>query len=245
MPITYTPGAGTSQAQAAGWPAPVEPEALAPIDDPVISDVLVTNLRDVALSITWRTDQPSTGWVEYAPCQDCQSYRADDDLGEGTVSQVHHVTLTGLTPETTYYFRVHSGLTTVDDNDGALYQVTTKETGMPPMPYLAYGQVETVDGAPEAGVPAVGALVRMWLVDGDGKPSDPLSTLVDGYGYWSLNLPAAECESLELKLQAVGRRGSEAEQTQSACEVRPAAKLALAESGVAPIYLPILLRHSQ
>ena len=33
---------------------------------------------------------------------------AHDDLGEGTVSQVHHVTLTGLTPETTYYFRVHS-----------------------------------------------------------------------------------------------------------------------------------------
>ncbi len=248
-PITYTPGAGTSQAQAAGWPAPVEPEALAPIDDPVLSDVLVTNLRDVALSITWRTDQPSTGWVEYAPCQDCQSYRADDDLGEGTVSQVHHVTLTGLAPETTYSFRVHSGYS-VDDNDGALYQVTTKETGMPPIPYLAYGQVETVDGTPEAGVPAVGALVRMWLVDGDGKPSDPLSTLVDGYGYWSLNLrsgtdlPTQNCDKVALRLEVVGPMGSEAGWVQNACDVLPASRIMLLGESTIRLYLPTILRPS-
>jgi hypothetical protein len=45
------------------------------------------------------------------------------------------VTPTGLTPETIYYFRVHSA-DMVDDNRPELYRVT-KTTEMPPVPYLA------------------------------------------------------------------------------------------------------------
>ena len=107
--ITYTPGGSGLAARAAGWPDPAEPEVLAPAPDPVISDVQVTNHHDVALSITWRTEQPSTGWVEHGDSP-ALGPTADDDLGEGTVSQVHQVTLTGLTPETSYYFRVHSAM---------------------------------------------------------------------------------------------------------------------------------------
>ncbi len=109
---------------------------------------------------------------------------------------------------------------------------------MPPIPYLAYGQVETSDGQP-----AVGTLVRVWLLEaqhalsgaeGDKSP-EPLSTLVDGHGYWSLNLssdmdlPAAKCEDLQLKLGAFGRRGSEAELIQPSCKVQPVAVLVLQE----------------
>jgi phosphodiesterase/alkaline phosphatase D-like protein len=72
--------------------------------------------------------------------------------------RAHHVTLRNLAPETTYYFRVHSG-DAVDDNGGQLYQFTTGATELPLVPYLAYGQVETGDGGP-----AVGALVRAWLL---------------------------------------------------------------------------------
>jgi hypothetical protein len=215
--------------------APVELEALKPVVDPTISDVLVTNRRDVALTITWRTDQPSTGWVEYGE-KTALGQTAYDDLGEGTVSQVHHVTLTGLTPETTYYFRVHSG-ESVDDNGGALYQVSTKETGIPPVPYRAYGQVETSDGQP-----AVGALVRARLVDGEEKTSEPLSALVDGYGYWALNLPVEACQGLEVRLQATGRQGGEASLTQPACEVKPAPAVRLMEEESLEIYLPVVTR---
>ncbi len=102
-------------------PIPVEPATLASVADPLISDVLITNRRDVAFTVTWRTDRASTGWVEYAKdltgSENLSGLAAHDDLGQGTVSQVHHVTLTGLTPETTYYFRVHSG-ETVDDSEG-------------------------------------------------------------------------------------------------------------------------------
>jgi hypothetical protein len=162
--------------------------------------------------------------------------RAHDDLDEGVVSQVHQVTLTRLEPETTYHFRIHSG-ETVDDNRGALYEVTTKKTGMPQIPFLAYGQVETSDGAL-----AVGALVRARLVDTEGTPSEPLSALVDGYGYWSLSLPLPSCEGVQLKLQAIGQRGSETEVTQSACKVRPVPTVVLAEESPERAYLPLIVR---
>lgn len=242
-PVTYTPGGISLQQQAVVWPDPVGPEAMAPVSAPAISDVLVTNHRDVALTITWRTDQPSTGWAEYGQ-QTALGQSAHDDLGEGAVSMVHHVTLTRLTPETTYYFRVHSG-ETMDDNSGTLYTATTKESHLPPVPYLAYGQVETTDGQP-----ATGALVRVWLLNAGhalsgvegGEQSEPLSTLVDGYGYWSMSLPMDKCEDLEVKLEAIGPRGSQAELTQPACEVKPVPNLVLSEADMIPLYLPLISR---
>ncbi len=218
-----------------------------PCSDPVISDVLVTNRRDVVFSLTWRTDRPSTGWLEYAKdltgFQNLSGLGAHDDLGEGTASRVHQVTLTGLAPETTYYFRVHSG-EAVDDNDGALYQVTTRATELPPAPFLAYGQVETSEGAP-----AVATLVRAWLVDNAGDASEPFLTLVDGYGYWSLNLPIEACEGLQLKLEAIGQRGSDVQLIQPACEVQPAVTIKLpaespTEETPMETYLPMILRGS-
>ncbi len=99
---------------------------------------------------------------------------------------------------------------------------------MPPVPNLAYGQVLIPDGKP-----AVGALVRAWLVDEGGNESEPLSAVVDGYGYWSLNLPVQDCEGVQLKLEAIGQRGAAAEQVLPACEVRPAVTIKLpAESPV-------------
>ena len=245
--ITYTPGAGAQQQAPSAQPAPVELEALEPVSDPVISDVLVTNRRDVAFSLTWRTDRPSTGWLEYAKdltgFQNLSGLVAHDGLGEGTASRVHQVTLTGLAPETTYYLRVHSG-DSIDDNNGALYQVTTKATELPPVPFLAYGQVQTAVGAP-----AVGALVQAWLVDAENGEAEPLSTLVDGYGYWSLNLPIEACEGLQLKLEAIGQRGSDVQLIQPACEVQPAVTIKLpaespTEETTMETYLPMILRGS-
>jgi hypothetical protein len=219
--------------------------AAQPQADPVISDVLVTNHRDAAVSVTWRTDRSSTGWIEYAAATEDWSSLQDwtspgDDCGEGAVSSVHHVTLTNLIPETNYLFRVHSG-ETVDDSGGELHQVTTKATELPSAPFLAYGQVETASDGTSAGAPAVGALVRAWLVDGEGGRSQPLSAVVDGWGYWSLSLPLGDCTQMQLELQVFGVRGSEAELTGPACEVRPVPALVLSEEGVG-LYLPLIMR---
>jgi hypothetical protein len=219
--------------------------AAQPQADPVISDVLVTDHRDVAVSVTWRTDRSSTGWIEYAAATEDWSNLQDwtslgDDDGEGAVSSVHHVTLTGLTPETNYLFRVHSG-EIVDDSDGDLHQVTTNATGMPPVPSLAYGQVETTSDGTSSSAPAVGALVRARLVDGEGGRSQPLSALVDGWGYWSFSLPVGDCTQMQLELQVFGTRGSEAELAGPACELRPVPALVPSEEGVG-LCLPLIMR---
>jgi hypothetical protein len=233
--ITSVPDASDGQQAAKPWPTPVEPKPMQPVSDPAISDILVTNHRDVAFSVTWRTDRPSTGWVEYGDTPDLGQV-AYDEQGEGTVSWVHHVTLTSLTPEETYTFRVHSG-NNLDYSGGALYQVTTLATTLPPVPYLAYGVVETASGEP-----AVGALVRVWLLDDEGAKSQPLSTLVDGYGYWTLNLPLAACGEVTLQLQAIGPKGSVAELAHPACDVQPAPALALQEESSIDVYLPLVMR---
>ena len=89
---------------------------------------------------------------------------------------------------------------------------------------------------------ASGRLVRTWLVDAEGMPSKPLSTMVDGYGYWSPNVPLKSCAGLTLRLQAIGRRDTEAALTQPACEVKPVPTVVLAEEGPEEVYLPLALQ---
>ncbi len=240
--FTYVPGRTSSLELLRSRAKPKQPPIMHSGTCTTIEDLLVTNRRDVALSVTWRTDQPSTGWVEYAKdltgFQNLSGLVVHDDQGEGIASSVHQVTLTGLTPETTYYFRVHSG-ERVDDNGGALYEVVTKKTALPPVPFLAYGRVETA-----AGSPAVGTLVRAWLVDDAGKESEAISALVDGYGHWSLNLPVQDCQGLQLKLEAISQRGSDAVLAQPACDVHPVPTVLLSEKDRGGVYLPGVFHNS-
>ena len=47
---------------------------------------------------------------------------------------------------------------------------------------------------------------------------------------------------VQLKLEAIGRQGSEAESTQAACEVKPAPAVGLPEEGTISVYLPLITR---
>jgi hypothetical protein len=75
-----------------------------------------------------------------------------------------------------------------------------------------------------------------------GEPSEPLSRLVDGYGYWSLTLPLQGCGGMQVKLQVMGPRGRKAERTHPACEVKPVPTVALAEEGSKRLFLPLIRR---
>ena len=66
VPSIYVPPAAR-QAEPDAWPEPAVMVVLEPVEDPVITDVLITNRRDVALTVVWRTDRPSDGWVEFGP----------------------------------------------------------------------------------------------------------------------------------------------------------------------------------
>jgi len=74
---------------------------------PVISDVVATPAADGTATITWTTDEASSSRVDYGTV----SSELTLNMSAGAMVTTHTVTLAGLAPTTTYYFRV----TSVDD----------------------------------------------------------------------------------------------------------------------------------
>jgi hypothetical protein len=204
----------------------VDMESLLPATDVKIDNVLVTNHRDTALTISWRTDMPSDGWVAYGATPDL-GQAAYDERGAGTVAVLHQVTLAGLAPETTYYLRVHSGDASAGQGDQSI-RAETRAFLPPGMPLTAFGQVTS------KGAPAAGALVSAQLIDLNGKPTELLSTLVEASGYWALSLPLDDCAGVTLELQALGADGSFASLTVPACQAQPAPVLQLNSAAAEP-----------
>ncbi|MBC8422466.1 MAG: right-handed parallel beta-helix repeat-containing protein, partial [Chloroflexi bacterium] len=162
---------------------------------PTISDVRTTNVRDTSLTVSWITDIPSDGRVNYGTDPSNMNQTAYDDRGPDTFDDTHYVTLEELLPNTTYYFDVVSGPTT-EDNGGAHYTVTTGPTLGLPSSDTIFGQVFKEDEV----TPAEGAIVYITLFDDDGSDSPdeaaPLSALVDDTGYWYANLGNARTSDL-------------------------------------------------
>lgn len=71
---------------------------------PVISSVTATNITSTSAIITWTTDEPANSRVQYGLTT---SYGSQSTLNTTLVTS-HSVLLTGLTPNTTYHFRVRS-----------------------------------------------------------------------------------------------------------------------------------------
>jgi phosphodiesterase/alkaline phosphatase D-like protein len=70
---------------------------------PVISNVTAVNITATSATITWTTDEPATSLVEYGKKPSYGSTAS----ALGLVTD-HSVNLTGLTAQTTYYYRVNS-----------------------------------------------------------------------------------------------------------------------------------------
>jgi peroxiredoxin len=78
-----------------------------PVDNPVypeISGITVNDISESAATIKWTTDIPSTGRLEY------WTFSSDNCTGidDTELTLEHSLTLTGLAPETTYYFTITS-----------------------------------------------------------------------------------------------------------------------------------------
>jgi hypothetical protein len=76
----------------------------APTGPPTISSVLVSNITNTSATITWTTSQPATSQVNYGTTT---AYGSQSALNS-TLGTSQSVTLTGLTPGTTYDFDVVS-----------------------------------------------------------------------------------------------------------------------------------------
>ncbi len=88
---------------AAIWPSIATNEITVWTNAPVIANVSAVNINSTSATITWTTDQSSDSVVEYG---------LDTSYGtsvtNSTPAYIHTVNLTGLTPYTTYYYRVKS-----------------------------------------------------------------------------------------------------------------------------------------
>ena len=80
----------------------------------IVSGPYLQNLTDTSCDILWRTDLPSTAWVELAPDDGSHFYQQErpatyaTDLGRAVVGTMHKVTLKGLKPGTSYRYRIYS-----------------------------------------------------------------------------------------------------------------------------------------
>jgi chitodextrinase len=151
--------------------APIDPEdgGVPPTEDtspPTISDVSVTP-SSTSAEISWGTNESTTGRVDYGTA--AGSY--DSSQSSGTTGTAHTVTLTGLTPETTYHFVVHAtdaaGNTSVTQD--ATFSTTTDVTSSGPVIDVWYGDTQTF------GIPAQ---AQQWAnVVGNVRDADGVSSL--------------------------------------------------------------------
>lgn len=88
---------------------------------PVISGVTAGDFTPTSAKITWTTDQPFTSQVEFGPTQ---AYGSLSAFGSAPTTS-HAVTLTGLTPGTTYYYAALSTNSAGQTSTSANFTFTT------------------------------------------------------------------------------------------------------------------------
>ena len=71
---------------------------------PAISDLAIADVTYSSVSISWKTDRPSSGAVDYGPGS---SYGSTAQENSQT-NTAHTLTISGLQPDTIYHYRVHS-----------------------------------------------------------------------------------------------------------------------------------------
>lgn len=147
---------------------------------PTPSKVRITNVADNKFTVSFITDVPTSGEVEYGVVGEQLTERALDDRDLGGVSGeylTHHVTVEGLQPNTSYAFRIIAGGGNHRfDNNGSPYSVTTGPTiAATPVAKSLYGEV----GGEEKDI--AGSIVYVTL-----PGSAPASTLVTSSGNYSL-----------------------------------------------------------
>jgi len=161
------------------------PGLAAPRQQGVIHHVYTTSVKDVSFVVSWTTDSASNGAVDYGTSIPPGSTKTDSVASTTT----HYVIITGLSPNTTYYFQVRSGSLT-DNNGGAYYSVVTGPTLSSPCPagFNVWGYVYQSNGTTV--VPNAVVYLQLQDNNGSGSPGNSqwASVRSDNSGIWYSNL---------------------------------------------------------
>lgn len=85
-------------------------------------DVRISNISESSATVSWVTEDATTGFVTFGETSTPKTF-----VGESNDNQkftTHSITITGLKPETNYFFKINSDGTNFDNN-GVLWQFTT------------------------------------------------------------------------------------------------------------------------
>lgn len=152
-------------------------------------DVQISNIYDDQFTVSWFTDEKTTGFIKYGETTSLETVVKDDRdqiSGETDNFNAHYVTLKNLEASKTYYFKVGSGSNLFDDN-GQNYSVTTGPTlGSPGQAQIINGKVLSSDKTP-----ASGAVVLL-----SSSNISSLSSLTDKDGRWAIFMNKARVSDL-------------------------------------------------
>jgi hypothetical protein len=145
--------------------------AASPQQQGALRRVYITDVRDNQFVVSWTTDTPSDGQVEWGTTTALGAITSDEVVSTTT----HYVPITGLAPTTVYTFQVRSGVL-LDNNHGSYYTVTTGPTpgGPPGAGKFVYGYVYQQGGS----IPVSNTVVYLQLQDANGLGSAGSSQLV-------------------------------------------------------------------
>lgn len=146
-------------------------------------NITISNITRDSLAVSWVTpDGLSSGYIKYGKDSSLGKIGLDDrDQKLETLGQytVHHTSLGGLEPQTTYYFRVVAAGKEYNNNDNSPYIATTAPANYSPTSLAStYGVVMD-----ENGKPANEGIVYVRVGN-----SNPLSTLLKPTGNWLVSL---------------------------------------------------------
>jgi len=146
---------------------------------PVISGVQAIDIGETTATIVWTTDEPADSLVDYGPDINYGSQASDPSLVTS-----HSIPLTGLSPATTYHYRVTSSDQAGNPASSDDYTFTTLAANEPP---AAVDDAYIVDEDVQLSVAETDGVLR-----NDTDPeSDPLTAvLVSDVSYGSLTLNA-------------------------------------------------------
>ena len=209
--------------------------------------VKITNISDTSFTISWITQEPTIGFIEYGNTADSLDNTVVDErdqlTGSSSEYRSHYITIQELTPSTTYYFKLGSHGNQLYDNNSAAFSITTGSAlSTPPSSDTAYGTIYT-----PADTPAEGAMVYISL-----PGTTPLSALVKQNGSWAISLSDArstdlsdyasydkEDTTIDLLIQADS--GDISQVTTTTANDQPVPDITIGESadftGTEPVYL--------
>lgn len=108
-------------------------------------DVRVSNITSDSFFVTWMTDTQTSGFVKYGDSVgNITNTKTEESANQG---HTHLVGISGLSPQTNYFFKINSGGSDYDNN-GVIWQGQTGSSQNSLQPTLISGNVLSATGGP-------------------------------------------------------------------------------------------------